>query len=119
LVWQERRRLSLDVSTSWNGRVNVRSPLPFPLVSGAQLTPLFPFCRSSAVVQGKINKICDAVRGELEKTEKDMIKYVDSILTAHVVKTPPDHEEALRMLHRLKGQHPKVVEDAIKYVIFL
>ena len=48
-----------------------------------------------------------------------MIKYVDSILTAHVVKTPPDHEEALRMLHRLKGQHPKVVEDAIKYVIFL
>lgn len=66
---------------------------------------------------GKINKICDAVRAELEKV--DMIRYVDSILTAHVVKTPPDHEEALRMLHRLKGQHPKVVEDAIKYVIFL
>lgn len=49
----------------------------------------------------------------------DMLRYVDSILTAHVVKSPPDYESALRMLHRLKGQHGKVVEDAVKYVIFL
>lgn len=55
---------------------------------------------SSFEVPGKVNKICDAMRKELDK---DMLKYVDSILTAHVVKTPPDHEEALRMLHRLKG----------------
>lgn len=55
---------------------------------------------SSFEVPGKVNKICDAMRKELDK---DMLKYVDSILTAHVVKTPPNHEEALRILHRLKG----------------
>lgn len=56
---------------------------------------------SSFEVPGKVNKICDAMMKVLDG--KDMLKYVDSILTAHVVKTPPDQEEALRMLHRLKG----------------
>lgn len=50
---------------------------------------------------GKINKICDTIRVELDRV--DMIKYVDSILTSLVVKTPPDHEGALRILHKLKS----------------
>jgi elongator complex protein 1 len=45
--------------------------------------------------------ICDAVRRELET--KDYRKYINSILTAHVVKTPPDHEGALNALARLQG----------------
>ncbi|CED83780.1 IkappaB kinase complex, IKAP component [Phaffia rhodozyma] len=78
--------------------------------------PGVPASSSSFVVEGKVNKICGAMLVELNK---QMLKYVDSISTAHVVKTPPDYEEALRVLHKLKGQHPKIVEDAVKYVIFL
>ncbi|KAE9404784.1 IKI3-domain-containing protein [Gymnopus androsaceus JB14] len=64
-----------------------------------------------------ISKISDALREELE--QKDLKTYVNTILTAHVIKTPPDHESALSLLLRLKGAEPALVEDAVKYVIFL
>ena len=48
-----------------------------------------------------VTQICDAVREELGK--KDLKKYVNSILTAHVMKRPPDHEAGLALLLRLKG----------------
>ncbi|KAG5640485.1 hypothetical protein DXG03_008338, partial [Asterophora parasitica] len=64
-----------------------------------------------------IAKLCDAVRVELEK--KDLTKYVNSLLTAYVVKTPPDHEAGLALLLRLRETNPEVVEDAVKYIIFL
>ena len=46
--------------------------------------------------------LCDGLRVELEK--KDLHKYINSILTAYVVKSPPDHEAALTLLLRLRGQ---------------
>jgi elongator complex protein 1 len=65
-------------------------------------------------------------------------KYVKSILTTYVVKSPPDHEAALALLLRLRGSEiftalrnfclwlnqisesePHMVEDAVKYIIFL
>ena len=49
-----------------------------------------------------IATLCDAFRDELEK--RDLTKYVNSILTAHVVKTPPDHEAGLALLLRLRGK---------------
>ncbi|KAF5375529.1 hypothetical protein D9615_009198 [Tricholomella constricta] len=64
-----------------------------------------------------IAKLCDAVRTELEN--KDLTKYVNSLLTAYVVKTPPDHEAGLALLLRLRESNPDVVEDAVKYIIFL
>ncbi|KAI0785729.1 IkappaB kinase complex IKAP component [Abortiporus biennis] len=64
-----------------------------------------------------IAQVCDGVRAELEK--KDLKKYVNSILTAHVVKQPPDHEAGLALLLRLRDTEPQVVEDAVKYIIFL
>ncbi|KAF8963616.1 IKI3 family-domain-containing protein [Flammula alnicola] len=64
-----------------------------------------------------IAKCCDAFRDELEK--RDLTKYVNSILTAHVVKTPPDHEAGLSLLLRLRESDPSVVEEAVKYIIFL
>ncbi|PPQ93843.1 hypothetical protein CVT25_013552 [Psilocybe cyanescens] len=64
-----------------------------------------------------IAKICDSFRDELEK--RDLTKYVNSILTAHVVKTPPDHEAGLALLLRLRETDPTVVEEAVKYIIFL
>ncbi|KAJ3881879.1 IkappaB kinase complex IKAP component [Lentinula edodes] len=64
-----------------------------------------------------IATISDALREKLEKT--DLKTYVNTILTAHVVKAPPDHESALSLLLRLKGEEPALVEDAVKYIIFL
>ncbi|KIY69796.1 IkappaB kinase complex, IKAP component [Cylindrobasidium torrendii FP15055 ss-10] len=61
--------------------------------------------------------VCDSVRGVLEK--RDMKTYVNSILTAHVVKTPPDHEAGLNLLLELRDGNPALVEDAVKYIIFL
>ena len=49
-----------------------------------------------------IAKVCDAVGAEL--VNLDLTKYVNSILTAYVVKTPPDHESGLALLLRLRGK---------------
>ena len=49
-----------------------------------------------------IAKVCDAVGAEL--VNMDLTKYVNSILTAYVVKTPPDHESGLALLLRLRGK---------------
>lgn len=81
-----------------------------------------------------IAKICNAIRVELEK--KDRRKYINTILTAHVVKDPPDYESGLAELLALRGMYiisspklythvrspesdPSVVEEAVKYIIFL
>ncbi|KAA1476949.1 Elongator complex protein 1 [Dentipellis sp. KUC8613] len=64
-----------------------------------------------------ISELCDAIREELEK--RDLIKYVNSILTAYVVKKPADHEAALRVLLRIRDSEPATVEEAVKYIIFL
>ncbi|RPD57919.1 IkappaB kinase complex IKAP component [Lentinus tigrinus ALCF2SS1-6] len=64
-----------------------------------------------------VSQICDKIRVELE--QKDLKKYINSILTAHVVKRPPDHEAGLAVLLRLKETEPDLVEDAVKYIIFL
>ena len=85
--------------------------------------------------QDIITKVSDAIRLELEKI--DLAKYINTILTAHVVKTPPDHEAGLLQLLRLRGlglfklrlhdltvlilteSDPDLVEEAVKYIIFL
>ncbi|EJD52142.1 IKI3-domain-containing protein [Auricularia subglabra TFB-10046 SS5] len=64
-----------------------------------------------------IGELCDAIRGELER--RDIVRYVNTILTAHVVKTLPNLESALSVLLRLRETEPAVVEDAAKYIIFL
>ncbi len=50
-----------------------------------------------------VNQVCNRVRAELEK--KDMKKYINSILTAHVMKRPADHEAGLDLLLRLRGRY--------------
>ncbi|KAJ1302839.1 hypothetical protein OPQ81_003142 [Rhizoctonia solani] len=65
----------------------------------------------------EITSICDKLRTELE--QRGLARYVQSILTAHVVKTPPDVESALKVLHTLRESEPDTVEDAVKYIIFL
>ncbi|CAE6532691.1 unnamed protein product [Rhizoctonia solani] len=65
----------------------------------------------------EISNICNKLRAELE--QRGLARYVQSILTAHVVKTPPDVESALKVLHTLRELEPDAVEDAVKYIIFL
>ncbi|KAJ7935380.1 pol II transcription elongation factor [Mycena leptocephala] len=65
----------------------------------------------------KIAQLCDAIRVELER--KDLTKYINSILTAYMVKIPPDPEAGLSLLLRLRDSDPHLVEDAVKYIIFL
>ena len=48
-----------------------------------------------------VSELCDGIRAELER--RDLKRYISTILTAHVVKRPPDHEAALSLLLRLKG----------------
>jgi elongator complex protein 1 len=50
----------------------------------------------------KLNSTCDALRAELES--RGMVRYVDTILTTHVCKSPPDLEAGLRVLLQLKGE---------------
>ncbi len=50
---------------------------------------------------------------------KDLLKYVDTIMTTHVCKTPPDLEAGLDVLRGLKTTNPDAVEEAVKYIIFL
>ncbi|KAG9098159.1 hypothetical protein FRC06_006747 [Ceratobasidium sp. 370] len=57
--------------------------------------------------QEQIASICDNLRKELER--RGFAQYVQSILTAHVVKSPPDVEKT----------EPKAVEEVVKYIIFL
>lgn len=91
--------------------------------------------RQGSLPSDVVARICDEIRAELER--KDLKTYVNSILTAHVVKRPPDHEAGLALLLRLKGttqsnifvydsklihaaeSEPDLVEDAVKYIIFL
>ncbi|KAJ6534029.1 pol II transcription elongation factor [Mycena vulgaris] len=64
-----------------------------------------------------IAELCDSIRVELERI--DLTKYVNSILTAYMMKTPPDPEAGLALLLRLRESDPHLVEDAVKYIIFL
>lgn len=48
-----------------------------------------------------VNQVCDSIRDELGKT--GMSTYINSILTAHVMKRPSDHEAGLAQLLQLRG----------------
>lgn len=71
--------------------------------------------RRSSQPPSRISTICDAIRTHLE--EKDLTRYVNSILTAHVVKSPPSLEAALGLLARLKGAEANTVEDFLTLLI--
>ncbi|CAI2174277.1 9937_t:CDS:10 [Funneliformis geosporum] len=66
-------------------------------------------------VSTKVNSVCDAVRGILES--KNSTKYLQSIITTFVKKSPPELESALSYLAKLKDIN--IAEDAVKYAIFL
>lgn len=62
---------------------------------------LTQYFRRSQLPAEVIANVCDSVRQDLE--DRNLTKYVNSILTAYVVKSPPDHEAGLALLLRLRG----------------
>ena len=48
-----------------------------------------------------IGRVCDSVRIELEN--RDLNRYINSILTAYVLRQPPDYEAGLALLLRIRG----------------
>ena len=60
------------------------------------------FLSQSSLEPAKISEYCDALRVELES--RSLTKYVNSILTAYVVKKPADYEAGLSLLLQLRGQ---------------
>ncbi|OCF72658.1 elongator complex protein 1 [Kwoniella mangroviensis CBS 8886] len=72
---------------------------------------------SSSKLIDKVNSLCDSLRSILE--QRGVEQYVETILTTHVCKQPADYESGLKVLLTLQADHPEIVEDAIKYIIFL
>ena len=62
--------------------------------------------QSKSQAPHKIALLCDNVRLELEK--RGLVKYMNCILTSYVVKTPPDYEAALSLMHRLRRTSPPI-----------
>jgi elongator complex protein 1 len=62
---------------------------------------LTQYLRRSQLPAEVIANVCDSVRQDLE--DRNLTKYVNSILTAYVVKSPPDHEAGLTLLLHLRG----------------
>ncbi|KAG9120672.1 hypothetical protein FRC07_003758, partial [Ceratobasidium sp. 392] len=87
------------------------------LLQLCSMLTLFALFSQSKRPQEQVASICDNLRKELER--RGFAQYVQSILTAHVVKSPPDVESALQVLHTLRETEPKAVEEAVKYIIFL
>jgi elongator complex protein 1 len=64
-----------------------------------------------------VNQLCQAIRSIL--FTKDLSTYVNSILTTYVCQQPADYESALQLVMQVKASDPELVDDAIKYMIFL
>ncbi|WFC97369.1 Putative elongator complex protein 1 [Malassezia yamatoensis] len=78
--------------------------------------PLLATEHHSADLKNKVNAICDAF---LSALEVDQRRFLNTILTAHIRKTPPDYENGLRVLLRYKDQDLALADEACKYIIFL
>lgn len=48
-----------------------------------------------------IGRVCDNVRKELEN--RDLDRYINSVLTAYVFRQSPDYEAGLALLLRIRG----------------
>jgi elongator complex protein 1 len=57
--------------------------------------------RSGSLPSETVNEVCDGIRVRLENA--DFKKYVNCILTSHMVKNPPDYEAGLLVLKKLEG----------------
>ena len=64
----------------------------------------------------KVNRICTAF---LSVLSADPAKYLQSILTAHVCKRPPDLISALQLISELRQKSTSDADDAVSHLCFL
>ena len=73
--------------------------------------------QQSMTLPSKVNGICDAFIAVLEK---DRGRHLQSIITAHVSKNPPDLEAGLQLVSELRKQRKEEqLEQAIEHICFL
>lgn len=53
-----------------------------------------------------VGRVCDSVRTELEN--RDLNRYINSILSAYVFCQPPDYEAGLALLLRIRGNYSRI-----------
>lgn len=53
-------------------------------------------------MEDKVDEICRRLRNHLES--KDLIRFVNCILTTYACQRPPDLESALKVVARVKGE---------------
>lgn len=73
-----------------------------------------PFTKPSK--DNKVNRICDGFLAALENRVDTNLR---NLITAHVCKSPPDLEAALRLTARLREQNKEQAEDAVEHMCFL
>ncbi|KAI9680544.1 MAG: hypothetical protein M1817_003984 [Caeruleum heppii] len=73
---------------------------------------------SSAAVQNvsKVDRICDALLGVLGTR---LPSHLQNMITAHVCKIPPNLEEGLTLIGRLRQDDSALVEKAVEHICFL
>lgn len=64
----------------------------------------------------KVNRICDAFLAVLQHLQKS---HLQSYVTAHVCKNPPDVEAGLLVISELSDTEPDMVEPAVEHICFL
>ncbi|KAM0715264.1 hypothetical protein Q7P37_008762 [Cladosporium fusiforme] len=83
---------------------------PLPTGTGAPIT-------SGIVAPSKINSTSDAF---IRVLQKDRAKHLQSIVTAHVCKSPPDLEAGLQLVSELRKQaNEEQLDQAVEHICFL
>jgi elongator complex protein 1 len=85
--------------------------------------------KAPPITDNKVSHVCDALRAVFQRLDSN--KYLLSILTTYVLRDPPQTEEALKLIQRLR-QHEQsqglmsqettagnTADKALKYLIFL
>ncbi|EFA84443.1 elongation protein 1 [Heterostelium album PN500] len=76
---------------------------------------------------GKVNLVCDKLREVFVKIDQN--RFIQPVLTTYVKKSPPELDEALRLIQNLRGleevsEHGETIvnrlaEESLDYIVFL
>ncbi|KAL1584602.1 hypothetical protein WHR41_06996 [Cladosporium halotolerans] len=93
-------------------RETLTATVEAPAVNGSALP-----ASSGIEAPSKINSVCDAFISVLQK---DRAKHLQSIVTAHVCKSPPDLEAGLQLVSELRKQgNEEQLDQAVDHICFL
>ncbi|KAI5809605.1 IKI3 family protein [Peziza echinospora] len=89
-----------------------------PQTDGASVIPAAPSAPAGSLpADSKVNRICKGFLDALFPSR--LSKNLQNIVTAHVCKSPPDHDAALQLIGKLREENMDLAEQAIIHVCFL